>query len=202
MKKLMLTKEELTECLNRLDITLKNDLEDIEEFDRTDLYRLVKSIIISLYNLKKYDSKTLKLSKKLDLMHEKEVKLNRQSYLDKEMLIEDMSQEFKKILATVAFYSVVSSENGIDFLRKLSLLLAISFLTFNLNLKYFTSETRKQLIKKRLSELETNIKNQELYFLLYQKIDNCFSVKLDTQYRKLLELYPEINEEEIKIKRR
>lgn len=202
MKKLMLTKEELTECLNRLDITLKNDLEDIEEFDRIDLYRLVKSIIISLYNLKKYDSKTLKLSKKLDLMYEKEARLNRQSYFDKEMIIEDMSQEFKKILATVAFYSVISSENGIDFLRKLSILLAISFLTFNLNLKYFTSETRKQLIKKRLSELENDIKNQELYFLLYQKISKCFSIKLDSQYEKLLELYPEINEEEVKVRRR
>ena len=95
MKKLMLTRLELSECLNRLDITLKNDLEDIEKFDRTDLCRLVKSIIISLYNLKKYDSKTLKLSKKLDLMYEKETRLNKQSYLDKDMLIEDMQQEFK-----------------------------------------------------------------------------------------------------------
>lgn len=195
-------REELNTYLQNLDAALKDDIENIEHFSRKDLVRLEKSIIISLHNLKKYDSKTLKVSKRLASMYEHRDNLINQSMITKDAILEDILPKLEfKIMPDILLAMLLSSDIY-DFIKKFSLIVAIDYLTFRISLLYTTSDSKKEITKNRLDKLEASIANEEFNYLLYKKIDNCFSIKLDLQYQKLLELYPEINEEDIKVKRR
>jgi len=197
-----ITKEQLNMFLENLNIAVKNDIEDIKHFDESDTIRLEKAMIQNLRNLKKYDAKTLKISKKLDLMYEKEKRLTRQANYTRSIIINETESEVKRSIAVLTVYAIISSNNFSEFIRKTIILLMIDSLTFNFNIAYFTSNERKELVKKRLEKLKTNIVNEEINYRLYKEINKCFTLKLDTQYEKLLDLYPEIDEEKIKKKSR
>lgn len=197
-----ISKEELDLYLEKLNIALKSDIEDIQSFDHGDIVYLEKEMLKNLRNLKKTDVRILRLARKLDLMQEKEERLSRQVSYTKDSILDDMDYEIKKSIAVIVVYGLISSNNFQEFLRKIIILLMINIITFKANLDYFTSDERKILVEKRLSKLRENIRDEKMYYELYQGINKCFTLKLDIQYDKLLELYPEINEEEIKVRKR
>lgn len=186
--------------LKTLDDALNSDIEDIKNFDASDAYRLEKDMLQNLRNLKKCDSKVLKISRNLDSMYQRKDKLIGHANTTKTNIIESLSYEIKKSFAVIIVYSLISSNNFPEFIEKVTVLLIINYLMFNANLSYFTSDTRKKIIKNKLEKLKLSITSEELNYTLYQKIDTCFNIKLDTQYAKLLELYPEIDEKNIKTK--
>jgi len=195
-----ITKEQLNMYLENLNTAIKNDIEDIKNFDESDIIRLEKAMIINLRNLKKYDIKTWKISKKLALMYEKEKRLTRQANYTRSIIIDESENEVKRSIVVLVIYAIISSNNFSEFIRKTIILLLIDSLTFNLNIAYFTSDKRKELVKNRLVKLKEKIVNEEINYNLYKEINRCFNLKLDTQYEKLLELYPGIDEEKIKHK--
>ncbi len=197
-----ISKEELDLYLEKLNIALKSDIEDIQSFDHGDIVYLEKEMLKNLRNLKKTDVRILRLARKLNLMQEKEERLSRQVSYTKDSILDDMDYEIKKSIAVIVVYGLISSNNFQEFLRKIIILLMINIITFKANLDYFTSDERKILVEKRLSKLRENIRDEKMYYELYQGINKCFTLKLDIQYDKLLELYPEINEEEIKVRKR
>ena len=188
--------------LEKLNIALKSDIEDIQSFDHGDIVYLEKEMLKNLRNLKKTDVRILRLARKLNLMQEKEERLSRQVSYTKDSILDDMDYEIKKSIAVIVVYGLISSNNFQEFLRKIIILLMINIITFKANLDYFTSDERKILVEKRLSKLRENIRDEKMYYELYRGINKCFTLKLDIQYDKLLELYPEINEEEIKVRKR
>lgn len=197
-----ISKEELDLYLEKLNIALKSDIEDIQSFDHGDIVYLEKEMLKNLRNLKKTDVRILRLARKLNLMQEKEERLSRQVSYTRDSILDDMDYEIKKSIAVIVVYGLISSNNFQEFLRKIIILLMINIITFKANLDYFTSDERKILVEKRLSKLRENIRDEKMYYELYQGINKCFTLKLDIQYDKLLELYPEINEEEIKVRKR
>ena len=197
-----ISKEELDLYLEKLNIALKSDIEDIQSFDHGDIVYLEKEMLKNLRNLKKTDVRILRLARKLNLMQEKEERLSRQVSYTKDSILDDMDYEIKKSIAVIVVYGLISSNNFQEFLRKIIILLMINIITFKANLDYFTSDERKILVEKRLSKLRENIRDEKMYYELYRGINKCFTLKLDIQYDKLLELYPEINEEEIKVRKR
>ena len=197
-----ISKEELDLYLEKLNIALKSDIEDIQSFDHGDIVYLEKEMLKNLRNLKKTDVRIVRLARKLNLMQEKEERLSRQVSYTRDSILDDMDYEIKKSIAVIVVYGLISSNNFQEFLRKIIILLMINIITFKANLDYFTSDERKILVEKRLSKLRENIRDEKMYYELYQGINKCFTLKLDIQYDKLLELYPEINEEEIKVRKR
>ena len=189
-----ITKEELNMYLERLDTAIKNDIEDIKKFDRSDIIRLEKAMLLNLRYLKKYDTKILKTYKKLTSMYEKEVRLTSQINYTKEIVIDESESAIIKSIIVLTTYAMISSHNIDEFIRKIIVLLVIDALTFNFNLVYFTSDERKKLVARKLAKLKINIVQKEINYKLYTKINHCFTLKLDTQYDKLLELCPEYKE--------
>ena len=196
-----ITKEELNMYLENLNTAIKNDIEDIKNFDHSDIIRLERAMLINLRNLKKYNAKILQIYNKLTLMYEKETRLTRQTNYTKSIIVEQSQSTINKSIVVLVAYAMISSKNINEFITKIILFLAINTLTFNFNVAYFTSDGRKELIKRRLDKLKNNIANEEINYKLYRGINECFALKLDTQYDKLLELYPEFKDE-IKVKRR
>ncbi len=197
-----LGKEELDIYLKYLDMALKSDIEDINAFNRSDIVRLEKAMIVNLYNLKKYDRKTLKLSNKLDSMYERRDALNWQVGATEKDIINELSSKLISYMISIVLVSFIGTQDEYDFIKRFVISLGIYFLTFKLNLIYFTSDKRREIVEKKLSLLETKIINNQMYCELYQRISKSFSMKLDVQYDKILELCPEINETAIKTKRR
>ena len=197
-----ISKEELDTYLKYLDIALKSDIEDINNFSRSDILRLEKAMIINLYNLKKYDNKILRKRKELDLMYHRQDALNWQVRATEEDIINNLSSKLINGMAGVTLISLIGTSDGYEIIKRLAILLGIYLFTFKLNLLYFTSDKRREIVHKKISLLEKKIINDERYYKLYQGISKSFSEKLEKQYDKILELCPEINEDEIKIKRR
>ena len=197
-----ISKEELDTYLKYLDIALKSDIEDINNFSRSDILRLEKAMIINLYNLKKYDNKILRKRKELDLMYHRCDALNWQVRATEDDIIDNLSSKLINGMTGVTLISLIGTSDGYEIIKRLAILLGIYLFTFKLNLLYFTSDKRREVVHKKISLLEKKIINDERYYKLYQGISKSFSEKLDKQYDKILELCPEINEDEIKIKRR
>ena len=201
MKK-TISREELDKYIEYIDMALKSDLDDINNFNYSDLVRLERNMCINLYNLKKYDAKVVKLANKLALMYDKRDNLTWQTRATGRDIVNNSAVHMKWQMVSVVMLSLLWSQDGYDFIKKLVILLGIYFFTFETNLAYFTSDRHRDVATKKLSILEESISKEEIYYQLYQQISKSFSLKLDAQYDKLLELYPEINEEVVKIKRR
>ena len=200
----IVTKQELNTYLERLNAAVENDIEAIKKFDQSDIIRLEKSMLLNLRYLKKYDAIILKIDRELASMYEKEARLTNQINYTKSIIIDASEYTITKSILVLTVYAIISSNNLNEFIKKLIILLAIDALTFNINADYFSSDKRKELVKKRLDKLKTNITVKEINYLLYKGINKCFTLKLDTQYDKLMELYPEVESviEKKKIRRR
>ena len=196
-----LNKEMVTLYLEQLDKAIKSDIDDINDFDRSDILRLEKDMLLNLRNLKRYDAKILRLNRKLESMYENEERLSRQVNYTKDIIIDDMEYEITKSIAVIIVYAMISSNNFQEFIKKVIILLLLDALTFKVNMDYFTSDSRRVFVEKRLNKLRSSIANQQLIYELYRGINKCCTLKLDIQYAKLLELYPEIERDKIKVRK-
>lgn len=196
-----LNKEMVTLYLEQLDKAIKSDIDDINDFDRSDILRLEKDMLLNLRNLKRYDAKILRLNRKLESMYENEERLSRQVNYTKDIIIDDMEYEITKSIAVIIVYAMISSNNFQEFIKKVIILLLLDALTFKVNMDYFTSDSRRVFVEKRLNKLRSSIANQQLIYELYRGINKCCTLKLDIQYDKLLELYPEIERDKIKVRK-
>ena len=197
-----MSQEQLNVYLKNLDIALMNDIENIKNFDKSDVLRLEKAMLLNLHILKKYDAKTLKISRKLDSMYSYRDFLIELSHINDEEVIEYMIPKIKLKMVNNAVVSLLLSSDFSDFIKKFSILLALDYFAFRFSLMCMTSEKRKKMASGRLVKLTESIVDTEFNYILYKKINSCFAKKLDVQYDKLVELYPEINKQEEKIRRK
>ena len=185
----------------QLEKQLKDNKENIKYLTKEDFEELKEYINISLDTCNKTQLKISYVENELGMLYHKINNYHNQINLTQKSIVKD--NEFCLIATYLGILSLtpVASNNYEDYFTKVLILSLINTFAFIVNLLYIPSELRKNRINKKIKKLNEQITINEIFNSIYQKIKECYEQELDTEYQKLLELFPEAKQEEKKLKR-
>ena len=193
-------KRETEEIISEFAAEIVDRIDEVSKFEYNDLNKLLKMIFSNcrdLLELRKY-SDDLK-----DRITENESLIDKYLYqkdLSKEDIIDANLYNFIIMYNGTYLVTRLLTPNVVEFIKNFIITILIGAITFDINLKYFTSEKHKQVLNDNIKYLNKTIEINKYDVYTFDSFCELYLKELTYEVRKLSEI-TNYNSEDVNYKR-
>lgn len=194
-------KKEANETLDKFELMVEEQIKRVSRFDRRNINQLFKMILDDCQDLSELEEYTQILLDRIQNNIYLKEKLAYQRTLTKKDIIDENIIKIYLIYNVMLGTVWVTSSDMLAFIRNFLISFLIGASTFGVNLKYFTSDYRKEQIDRAILELDKSIEINRYDVSTFNKFRQMYIKELTFEVKRLFELVKDRNDNYAKIEK-